>query len=571
MLIVIPVHAGDLPLALLNIKLAAKLDASCPFAALISAPRGLDVSALEALAAKWFASTTTFRYDDWTGDKAWPRPQNWAWQSVARYIATLTPAPKCWFWWEADVTLLKSGAFPTLFDAYKAGGKPFCGQLLGMNPQGRFQTTGVALYPADVRRYSINSFLTRSTPFDCMLKEDIERECASLEGVVAHYYKPAGRPAAPLTPALVASLQERASFYHGSSDGALARYLLDGTALPAPPAVVRGATTPSFVSQTPWPSGYFSLPHTPHTVYFNCGVVDYRNSLYLFTRRWRYHLRDPHWAASGNSSDLVIFQLDSSMRPTGVPLIPALPRRSQLEQWEDPRVMLGTDNRLYASFGTWTHKQPWPFHQIFTRLSPDLRFIEAVDDIAYGGNGSLPRNGTAPEKNWTWFQHEGLWHCRYSINPSDVFVVRGGRAHTHWRQREVKLPWTHSAPLRGGTPSVRVGNEYISFFHSHLPWKEKRRRYFMGAVAFAATPPFALTRIVREPLLAGSEEDVMTLPNALPCIFPNGALLRSNEWLVTFGVNDEACGWIKIPHAALEERLMPIKRSRLAKLTASLC
>lgn len=228
MLLVLPVSRHDLALACLNLRLAAKLDAHCPCDLLLSAPHGLDLSELEALARSWCARTTLFRYDDWRGDPAWPRPQNWAWQVTARHVALLSPPPACWLWWEADATPLRSGWFAALADAYKAGGKPFAGHIVA--GPGNNHLNGVALYPPDVRGYSIAAFLSRSAPFDRVLSIDNLPRTHSLNSLMGHYLKPPGRPSWVATPESVASLLASSLvLFHGSSDGALARALLAPT------------------------------------------------------------------------------------------------------------------------------------------------------------------------------------------------------------------------------------------------------------------------------------------------------------------------------------------------------
>jgi predicted GH43/DUF377 family glycosyl hydrolase len=76
----------------------------------------------------------------------------------------------------------------------------------------------------------------------------------------------------------------------------------------------------------------------------------------------------------------------------------------------------------------------------------------------------------------------------------------------------------------------------------------------MGAFAFEAKPPFAVTRITPEPLLAGSEDDLRTLGGPL-CVFPCASVLRGDSFLVTLGVNDQSCAWIEIPVADLIEKM----------------
>ena len=68
----------------------------------------------------------------------------------------------------------------------------------------------------------------------------------------------------------------------------------------------------------------------------------------------------------------------------------------------------------------------------------------------------------------------------------------------------------------------------------------------MGAYAFEAKPPFKITRMTKKPILSGSQEDPWQ--EGLPLVvFPCGAVLQSNKFLVTMGVNDYVSSWIEIP------------------------
>jgi predicted GH43/DUF377 family glycosyl hydrolase len=124
-------------------------------------------------------------------------------------------------------------------------------------------------------------------------------------------------------------------------------------------------------------------------------------------------------------------------------------------------------------------------------------------------------------------------------------------------QTDTHIDWPHGE-IRGGTPPVRVGDEYISFFHSSTAWAKvhgaMRNRYYMGVYAFEARPPFKVTRYSRRPLLIGTlrEPSVLMSP---PCVFPSGALLRGDQWLVTLGVNDALAGWLKSSNSTVERMM----------------
>jgi predicted GH43/DUF377 family glycosyl hydrolase len=130
------------------------------------------------------------------------------------------------------------------------------------------------------------------------------------------------------------------------------------------------------------------------------------------------------------------------------------------------------------------------------------------------------------------------------------------------------LHWPWGQP-RGGTPPVLVDGEYWSFFHSCIDDPYHTRRYFMGAYAFSAMPPFRITRMSRTPIMAGSNKD--RWGNGKPLVvFPCGALLRNGIWMVTLGVNDLNCAWVEIPHESLLEQTVPVlygANSRLQNVT----
>jgi hypothetical protein len=175
-----------------------------------------------------------------------------------------------------------------------------------------------------------------------------------------------------------------------------------------------------------------------------------------------------------------------------------------------------------------------------------------INHTRYGKNGhDLPSN-TGHEKNWAWFIHEGELHMVYSMEPH--VVVKCDSAASVVEEYSTKLEndiWFYGE-RRGGSNPIRIGDEYFAFFHSSTPWWHGRRRYYMGAYAFEAKPPFRITRSTTIPLLHGSKNNHRILEFPL-VIFPGGSLYDEDkqEHFVVFGVNDFQSGWIKIPHSDL--------------------
>lgn len=207
-------------------------------------------------------------------------------------------------------------------------------------------------------------------------------------------------------------------------------------------------------------------------------------------------------------------------------------------------------------------------HQTIMELGPRFE-NRGMHHPVHGRNGPGVMQNSGPEKNWIWFLEPGVrsqeseasapLRMIYSITPHEVVAVtRDGQVAGKWRTehgREWKL-----GPPRGGTPPVRArrpgaeGPEYLSFFHSSTPWSGGKNRYFMGAYTFEAQAPYRVTAMTREPLLVGSTEDPM-LPWSPPVVFPSGLMEVGAHWLVSLGVNDAACAWIKIPQADLWKRM----------------
>lgn len=564
-------HSGDAASAISNLELCHVLDGQADAALLIAHDKTFDADAVCVSARVAFKSVSILVYDPYTGDRSWPSQQNNAWQSVARWLQYHPYQAEKWFgwlWWEADAVPLRKGWLKEIDAACVKGKKPFAGVPL-KDTVTPFYLNGVAIYPFNLVEplSKCAALYSRAHPFDRLAGPSIKRAgYTDLSHLIEYAPKPLGGGTSgrflniEATHKLLAE-KPKAVLYHGCTDGSLQSSLM-GVEPPAPPAPVADIhASPSFTEQTPWPCGIFSMPLPPgpmSVAHFNCGLIEKEGKKWLFTRRHRFFSTPPGFVLGDNQSDLVIYQIrEPSMTLVTPPIIPALPVRHPFEQFEDPRAFTARDGTVYASFATWVHGRQWPPGQVLCRLTPDWSKLEIVAEPAFGGNVRSPAG--KPEKNWTWFEHDDVLHYVYSISPHVVVSTIAQMA-------QVKIPWQYGEP-RGGTPPVRVGDEYISFFHSSLPWQPPKRRYFMGAYTFSAKPPFEPLRSTRSPLLIGSEQDMRSLNSPL-AVFPCGAIrLRYKDdpirfddidWLVTLGLNDEHCAWIKIPYAELKKRLETI-------------
>lgn len=315
---------------------------------------------------------------------------------------------------------------------------------------------------------------------------------------------------------------------------------------------------PSFISQTKGPAGLFNFGTLANNQsrYFNPTIVTRPDGDWLIARH--------AVPAKANSSlprigmnDLEAFRVGKDMALSTRTKI-QFPKRFKDEHFEDPRAsVIGGKVTISCTNFQLVRGLPWRgSHQIFATTDERWRVVSRIDPV-YGLNGASPYVQRGNEKNWLWFEHDKAHHMVYTTIPHQVAVFRGYGAERTYATSLASEPWKHGT-LRGGTPPVRVGDEYWSFFHSSLPWQNKKRRYYMGAYAFAATAPFHITRMTPAPILTGSQHDPWS-PNLPLVIFPGGAIYRDGKWLVVFGVNDCRCGWMAIPHGDLTKLMSPVK------------
>jgi predicted GH43/DUF377 family glycosyl hydrolase len=203
--------------------------------------------------------------------------------------------------------------------------------------------------------------------------------------------------------------------------------------------------------------------------------------------------------------------------------------------FEDGRVFRH-EGRFYVAFTEGIYeKVPFLSIQQVARLGADWQPEEKVT-IPYGGNISK-----SSEKNWQFFSHEGSLFFVYSIVPHIVVELDNSFRPVNEYRSELPLHWPWGEILRGGTPPIRRGDWFLTFFHSHAAHRERDRRYAMGAYMFEAKPPFAI-KAISPALLRASEQDE-TLPNpSVPgwkpiVVFPVG-LWEEEEFKVALGVND---------------------------------
>jgi hypothetical protein len=187
------------------------------------------------------------------------------------------------------------------------------------------------------------------------------------------------------------------------------------------------------------------------------------------------------------------------------------------------------------------------------------------------------------EKNWLLFDggsQEML--AVYRIAPHTVLRVSPGAAGPVPCERMEEIGWDPSAytsrfgPMRGGTPPVRVGEVYYSFFHSvyalplvhrlfnrlrHGEWA-RRYRFALGFYGFAASAPFAPVCFSPRPILfAPPRREPLERQLNRPAdrvIYADGAAFDAGVWTVSLGLQDEQCCLETFSHEKLLAKTRPV-------------
>jgi len=218
---------------------------------------------------------------------------------------------------------------------------------------------------------------------------------------------------------------------------------------------------------------------------------------------------------------------------------------------EDPRAVVTPDGSLYLMF-VGVNSKDWSKATIcHATLDSDYRFIWK--------SACWFEWQDACEKNWVPLYRDGQLCCIYNYDPLTILRYEAGA----WRleqARRVDWPWSYGR-MSGGAPPVWHNGRWYCFFHSSKLQGDVKV-YYAGVCALDADlNPIACTT---QPILAGAThagayvwpEDLPWRPGSkVSAVFPCGALLRGDEWLVSYGLFDAELRIARIPAAAIDEAL----------------
>jgi predicted GH43/DUF377 family glycosyl hydrolase len=197
-----------------------------------------------------------------------------------------------------------------------------------------------------------------------------------------------------------------------------------------------------------------------------------------------------------------------------------------------------------------------PTNVLFARLNEET--LEVEDKFFPRG---FPRQSW--EKNWQFFDYQGIAHAVYSINPHKILRIEGSSAQFVY-ETPFKGSWS-GGYMRGGASPVLHNGEWWCFFHGkwdrmrarlpHQPTSDPMRHvYNFGVYTFSPEPPFQILRYSPHPLEVAEVD--MHDGNYCDCLFPGGAVLKDGVWAVAMGINDRRSEIRFYDHDWIESQLV---------------
>lgn len=281
---------------------------------------------------------------------------------------------------------------------------------------------------------------------------------------------------------------------------------------------------------------------------FNSSIIDHEGGYLLAYRDgWK-------------GSNINMVRLDADFRQQGPAWRLDLTRAESLYGREDPRLFRFR-GKIHVSYvgvvvtrkkgRRGRRREDTHTNVLYARLGENLQ-VEANFAPRYASRRPW-------EKSWNCFEHDGELYAVYTCTPHRILRLRGEEAELVY-ETDVGVPW-RGGELRGGAAPVRVGDEWWHFCHDSIGGRDGKV-YRVGLYAFSAAPPFAMTRMIPEPLMVA---DKATNPgNYASVAWVAGAVRRGDEWALAISMHDR---WQEIHtarHAELEARLAPLPEPPLS-------
>lgn len=266
-------------------------------------------------------------------------------------------------------------------------------------------------------------------------------------------------------------------------------------------------------------------------------------------------------------SQIGLIWLDEELKPMGNPQILNMREGSNVPSRAEDARLICVGNRLYIIYDD--NRDPVITRGGFRVYVAELRYdgesfcvlnIECLKN--FEGESSQRR-----EKSWVPFDYQGDLLLAYSLDPHLIFSPIFGTETCETvaaSSRENRWKW---GELRGGTPGLLIDEQYLAFFHSSITMASEQsggelmQHYFIGAYTFMKDPPFALTKISPEPIIAKgfySGQIYRYYWKPIRAVFPCGYLCEGQNIWIAYGRQDHEVWILKLDKQQLLDSLITV-------------
>lgn len=285
---------------------------------------------------------------------------------------------------------------------------------------------------------------------------------------------------------------------------------------------------------------------------YNASIIKYGHG-YLMFFRYDINKKDQLCSYIGG------VELDNEFNQTKKEFVTI---QTKHDNSEDPRVFQ-IGNETYLSYSKVDFNKKYNFH--FVNMN-----IANIDLETYTCKfiTELEPNFSPIEKNWSPFefvddQGKPEIFFQYSFNSHKILNLPNPKIshleHPIFEKDDIFQPlsWERKwGVIRGGTPALKIGDQYLGFFHSSFKAR-KQSWYIMGAYTFEAKPPFKITAISPYPIIFSGmyESPHISQTSDKHVIFPTGFVIekKDNKELIhlSCGENDSTIKIITLDKEAL--------------------
>jgi predicted GH43/DUF377 family glycosyl hydrolase len=304
------------------------------------------------------------------------------------------------------------------------------------------------------------------------------------------------------------------------------------------------------------------IPNFPHA--FNPSIIRWDGRLLLSFRNL-----PPQADKMKFNSDLYLIWLDDDFNPVSAPQLLEIrrPNDPTHSRAEDPRLVL-IDKQLYIIYSDNTDlkitAKGFRMYRAELYHIGDKIIIQNLEKMSEWAGQNPERR----EKNWVPFDHKGQMLLAYNLSPHHILrPIFGTDFLEELSCSNSQLDWKWGW-IRGGTPAIQIGDEYLSLFHSQIKMTsvhsqgKEMLHYFMGAYTFSSEYPFKINKISPEPIRGKDFYHGLEYERywgSIRVVFPCGLIVEDPYIYVSYGRQDHELWVAKMDKEKLLNSLKPCK------------